>query len=196
MRRISLAAVFATGWVCLAGPALADDPSAPVRVIEARPQITPMTTKIPDVPLQPILELSGGDMATYWVSPMLQNHDSRVSGVIYKVDGKTQFAKFGFSAVNPAPQPLEVKINCQDRTGAVIAKYDAVLKLAPFGGAIWSAETIPPERSTDLLTKDSDHVWCALSADKPFAAFGTMSLSENGTGHGGTTAINLIAAAR
>ncbi len=196
MRRISRAAVFATGLACFAGAASAEDPAAPLRNTQSKPQGRVLDSRIPELQAAPVLDFSAGDMATYWVSPMLQNHDSKVSGVTYKVDGRTQWAKFGFSAVNPSAEPLEVKISCQDKAGMLVPKYDATLNLAPLGSAMWSADSIPPQRSTDLLTKDADYVWCSLTAARAFAAFATASLSENGTGHGGTSAVSLIAAAR
>jgi len=196
MRRISRAVVFATGLACCAGAASAEDPAAPLRNTQSKPQVRVLDSKIPELQAARVQDFSAGDMATYWVSPMLQNHDSKVSGVTYKVDGKTQWAKFGFSAVNPAPGPLEVKITCFDKAGVGAPKYDAVLTLAPYGSAMWSADSIAPQRSTDLLTKDADYVWCSLTAARVFAAFATASLSENGTGHGGTSAVSLMAAAR
>jgi hypothetical protein len=200
MRKIMKAAAFATGLACVSGAAFADDPGAPLKIVEPRQPKQVLDVKLPElapaaVPA-PVQDFSGGDMATYWASPMLQTHDSKVSGVTYKVDGKTQYAKFGFSVVNPAAGTLEVKLTCHDKAGLVVPKYDAVLTLAPFGSAMWTADAVQPQRSTDLLTKDADYVWCSLTAPRPFAAFGTMSLSENGTGHGGTSAIHLIAIAR
>jgi hypothetical protein len=196
MRRTSIAAVFATGLAISSGAALAEDPSAPLKIIEAKPTTQVVDVKMPEVVAAAVQDFSGGDLATYWVSPMLQNHDSRVSGVVYKVDDKPYFTKFGFSAVNPSAEAVEVTIRCHDRAGNQLAKYDAELKLAPKGGAMWSAEAIAPERSTDLLTKDADHVWCALTSPKPFAAFATMYVSDSATGRNGVTAINLVAAAR
>jgi hypothetical protein len=55
---------------------------------------------------------------------------------------------------------------------------------------------VSPVRSTDLLTKDADHVWCALTADRPFAAFGAMYFSDSAAGQNAVTAINLVAVSR
>jgi len=196
MRKIIQAAAFATGLACASGAAFAGDPAAPLKIVEPKRPTQVLDVKLPELAPAPVQDFSGGDMATYWASPILQNHDSRVSGVTYKVDSKMQYAKFGFSAVNPAAGTLEVKLTCHDKAGLVVPKYDAVLMLAPFGSAMWTADPVAPHRSTDLLTKDADYVWCSLTAPRPFAAFGTMSLSENGTGHGGTSAIHLVAVAR
>lgn len=195
MPRLTRTAMLATGLLCLAGAGQAQGVEG---FYEILPELAPPPV-LPDAPMASSSfqhDFSQGDQATYWVSPMLQNHDSKVSGVTYKVEGRAQYSKFGFSAVNPSTEPLEVVIACRDKTGAAVAKYDATLKLAPKGAAMWSAGSIAPTRSTDLLTKDADHVWCSLTATRPFAAFGTMSMSENATGHGGTSAINLVAIAR
>ena len=195
MTHLARSALLAAGLIALAGAAQAQKLDPPkIAIQKAEPPRVTQTTTLQPQGFQH--DFSRGDQATYWVSPMLQNHDSKVSGVTYKVDGKTQYAKFGFSAVNPAAGSLEVKLSCFDKAGVVVPKYDAVLTLSPYGSAMWSADSIAPQRSTDLLTKDADHVWCSLTAPRPFAAFGTMSLSENGTGHGGTSAINLVAIAR
>lgn len=196
MRRTTISAVLATGLAISSGAALAEDPAAPLKIIEAKRPTQVLDVKLPEVVAESVPDFSGGDLATYWVSPMLQNHDSRVSGVVYKVDDKPQYTKFGFSAVNPSADPVEVTIRCHDKAGNQLSKYDAVLALAPKGGAMWSADAVAPERSTDLLTKDADHVWCALSAPKPFVAFGTMFVSDNAAGRNGVTGVNLVAAAR
>ncbi len=195
MSRFARTVLLATGTLCFAGAAQAQGLTVPY---ETLPELATPKVVTNAVPVAPPFahDHSRGDLATYWVSPMLQNHDSKVSGVTYKVEGKTQFSKFGFSVVNPSAELIDVVITCQDKTGTAMPKYDAVLPVAPNGAAMWSAASIAPTRSTDLLTKDMDHVWCSLMATRPFAAFGTMSLSENGTGHGGTSAINLVAVAR
>lgn len=127
---------------------------------------------------------------------MLYNHDSKVSGLTCKVDGKTPWSKFGLSAVSPGPGPPEVKLTCFHKAGAGAPKYDAVPTLAPYGSAMCSADLIAPQRSADLLTRDGDYVWCSLTAARVFAAFAAASLSENGAGHGAAGAASLMAAAR
>ena len=160
----------------------------------------PLTPKIePKVPLNLGSfqhDYSGGDLATYWISPLLTNHDSRISNNVYSVDGKQYHEKFGFSVVNSSLEPLEVSISCQNAAGAAVPKYSAKLKLAAYGAASWDVSKIAPERSSDSVTMDSDQVWCGLTANRPFAAFGTMWKGVNVSGYDATSSIDLVAAAR
>lgn len=55
-----------------------------------------------------------------------------------------------------------------------VAKYAATLRLPAYGAASWSTDNIAPERTTDRVTADTDTVWCALTAPRPFAAFGNL----------------------
>jgi hypothetical protein len=136
---------------------------------------------------------AGGDLATYWISPLLTNHDSRMSGNLYTVDGNTVHQRFGFSVVNSSLEPLDVTLSCINEAGDAVPKYSAVLKLKPYGSAAWNTNQIEPSRTTDQVTADADRVWCGLTANRPFAAFGTMTRSS---GTSSTSSIALIAAAR
>lgn len=134
-------------------------------------------------------DLSRGDQATFWVSPVLANHDGKISGKTYTVDGKVKVSRFGFSVVNPTLEPLDVDITCPDKNGNVVAKYTAKLKLLPYGAATWSTHSIAPERSRDSVTADTDLVWCGLTANRPFLAFGTRFDSDKGTDDVSLTAV-------
>lgn len=136
-------------------------------------------------------DLSRGDQATFWVSPVLANHDGKISGRPYRVEGKVKITRFGFSVVNPTLEPLDVDITCPDKNGNVVGKYTAKLKLLPYGAATWNTDSIAPERSRDSVTVDTDLVWCGLTANRPFLAFGTRWDSDKGT-----TDVSLTAIAR
>lgn len=165
--------LLSVAMIGLAGAAQAQKLEAPKEIQKA---ITPGKIT-PVAPLNTTTfqhNYAGGDMATYWVSPLMRNHDSKISGTPYKVEGKAVIERISFSVVNSSLEPLVVKIACQDKTGAAVAKYSATLNLAPYGAATWNTDSIAPNRSSDRVTADVDEVWCGLTAPRPFAAFGNL----------------------
>ena len=196
----------------LAGTALAqkqDMPKVPI-VVDAKPKVDLSAGPLLDQNLQtngvPRLKLkaelatgafqhnyAGGDLATYWISPLLTNHDSRMSNNYYTVGGHPVHQKFGFSVVNPSLEPLDVSIRCVNEAGDEMPKYSVLLKLKPYGAGAWNVNQIEPTRTTDQVSVDADRVWCGLTANRPFAAFGTMTRSGSSTS---VSSIALIAAAR
>lgn len=173
MSAFRTAAVFALLSTALAGAAEAQKFEQP----KIEVQKVPAAKISPAKPINTATfqhNYAGGDMATYWVSPLMRNHDGKISGTPYQVDGKTIIERISFSVVNSSLEPLEVKISCQNAAGAAVAKYSATLSLAPYGAAKWSTDNIAPTRSTDRVTPDVDEVWCGLTAPRPFAAFGNL----------------------
>ncbi|MEK6669385.1 MAG: hypothetical protein AABZ19_11230 [Pseudomonadota bacterium] len=152
----------------------------------AAPAIAP---KVPGFTPAHRHDFSRGDQATFWVSPLLTNHDGKISGRTYRVEGKVKVTRFGFSVVNPTLEPLDVDITCPDKNGTPMAKYGAKLRLLPHGAATWSTDGIAPERSRDAVTVDTDLVWCGLTANRPFLAFGTRWDSDKGTSDVSLTAV-------
>lgn len=173
-----MSAIRHTMLVSLAVLALAG--TAQAQKIETPKEIQKAVTGAKITPVAPLNtatfqhNYAKGDMATFWVSPLMRNHDSKISGTPYKVDGKPVVERISFSVVNSSLEPLVVKIACQDKTGAAVAKYSATLNLAAYGAATWNTDNIEPNRSSDRVTADIDEVWCGLTAPRPFAAFGNL----------------------
>lgn len=116
-----------------------------------------------------------------------------MSNNYYTVDRHPVHMKFGFSVVNSSLDPLDVSIRCVNEAGDEVPKYSALLKLKPYGAAAWNVNQIEPTRTTDQFSVDADRVWSGLTANRPFAAFGTMT---NTTASTSVSSIALIAAAR
>lgn len=161
-------------------------------------KIPPKT--LPRVPLELKIKSVAnerGDAALAWVSPLLDNHDSRISNNVWTINGRQQHRRFGFSVVNIDPvAPLEVALNCYEAGGKLKSKYSAILTAPPAGAAFWHSRSIAPDRSSDQVTLDLDRVWCALSASKPFAAFGQRNEGDSSNSEIGSLPVILIAVAR
>lgn len=123
-----------------------------------------------------------GDAATAWVSPQLDNHDSKISGKPYTINSGPLKLRFGFSIVNiDALTAIDVALTCYDPDGRADPKYAKTFTVRRFGSADWNTFGIEPTRSADDATPDWDRVWCSLSSAKPFVAFGwrTQTVGPN-----------------